>query len=159
MVPPGAALGIHHFWDASWDRSFGRFGSILAPFWKIFGRFFGRICRPTCLLKLTTVQLVIKHAARWRVRSFAALWIRTGPEGAQLRVCVQRQVICRESVGSLHVRFLSSKILGGNRGQAELGPWDRAPLETAQDAPKTPQVDLLFFITFSMPFGIDFLWI
>ena len=99
---------------------------------------------------------MIKHAARWRVRSFAALWIRTGPEGAQLRVWVQRQVICRESVGSLHVRFLSSKILGGNRGQAELRSWDRATLEMAQDAPKTPQVDLLFFITFSMPFGIDF---
>ena len=79
-----------------------------------------------CARIYKTVQLVIKHAARWRVRSFAALWIRTGPEGAQLRVWVQRQVICRESVGSLHVRFLSSKILGGNRGQAELGLWHRA---------------------------------
>ena len=29
-VPPGAALGIDHFWDASWDRFFGRFASILA---------------------------------------------------------------------------------------------------------------------------------
>ena len=27
--------------------------------------------------------------ARWRGRSFAALWIRTGPEGAQLRVWVR----------------------------------------------------------------------
>ena len=85
---------------------------------------------------------MIKHTARWRVRSFAALWIRTGPEGAQLRVWVQRQVICRESVGSLHVRFLSSKILGGNRATAKLRTWHRAPLlalETAQDALKTPQ--------------------
>ena len=37
--PHGIALGIDHFWDASWDRFFGRFGSILTPFWKIFGRF------------------------------------------------------------------------------------------------------------------------
>ena len=29
------------------------FGTILRSLWKIFGRFFGRICRPTCLLKLT----------------------------------------------------------------------------------------------------------
>ena len=29
------------------------FGTILRSRWKIFGRFFGRICRPTCLLKLT----------------------------------------------------------------------------------------------------------
>ena len=27
--------------------------------------------------------------ARWRARRSAALWIRTGPEGAQLRVCVR----------------------------------------------------------------------
>ena len=71
------------------------FGTILRSLWKIFGRFFGRICRPTCLLKLTTVQLVIKHAARWRVRSFAALWIRTGPEAAQLRVWVCCKGVCR----------------------------------------------------------------
>ena len=34
--PPGAALGIDHFWDASCDRFFGRFASILKDFWKIF---------------------------------------------------------------------------------------------------------------------------
>ena len=29
------------------------FGTILRSLWKIFGRFFGRNCRPTCLLELT----------------------------------------------------------------------------------------------------------
>ena len=29
------------------------FGMILGSLWKIFGRFFGRNCRPTCLLELT----------------------------------------------------------------------------------------------------------
>ena len=45
-------------------------------------------------------SIFLSSSARWRVRSSAARWIRTGPEGAQLRVCVQKHSLL--SALSLH---------------------------------------------------------
>ena len=77
-------------------------------------RSLARFCRLTRLARLLQiVALSLSLLARWRGRSSAALWIRTGPEGAQLRVGVQRhsvstKVFCSLSVGSLSTVSLSS---------------------------------------------------
>ena len=53
-------------------------------------------------------QYIQAPPARWRVRSSAARWIRTRPEGAQLRVHVQRRSVSTKAFCSLSVISLSS---------------------------------------------------
>ena len=112
--PPGSLRSLPGT-DFGWifDWFFNDFG------W-IFDRFFDHF-------------FLVSSQARWRVRSFAARWIiRTGPEGAQLRVWVRCNSVCRFSEFFCSKCFFSLKIRWLPGAKQSCGP----PLEPG------PRVDI-----------------
>ena len=99
-------------------------GCILGPFWRRFSSMsWTSILDHLCSLFFKILEALLDWSgqARWRARRSAALWTRTGPEGAQLRVWVFwwrsvefRGDLCRSPLHS---------ILLVPSGQAELRDW------------------------------------
>ena len=58
-------------------------------------------------IELSFSSKVSSDLARWRARRSAALWIRTGPEGAQLRVWVQAHTVSALTLYSLTLSALT----------------------------------------------------